>query len=117
MTLQQTIIIFDGDCRFFQASLKWLQKSLLVEAQAFQKANLAQYSLTRPECEKEVIAINNSVIYRGAKAVAMLLKLRGNPILAKIFDSKMGDSGYRWVAAHRNSLPIKTLTLILERIS
>ena len=117
MTLQQTIIIFDGECRFCQATLKWLQKSLQVEAQSFQKSNLAPYSLTRAECEKEVIAINSSVIYRGAKAVALLLKLRGNPILAKIFDSKIGDSGYRWVAAHRNSLPIKTLTLILERIS
>ena len=110
-------VIFDGECRFCIASLNWLRLKADINAHLFQQADLASFGLTRTECEKEVIAIIGGTTYRGAAAIAHLLSLRGNGILAHLITAsgKLGDASYHWVATHRNSLAIKALTVILER--
>jgi predicted DCC family thiol-disulfide oxidoreductase YuxK len=112
-------VIFDGECRFCIASLNWLRLKAEINAHPFQQADLASFGLTRPECEKEVIAIINGATYRGASAIAHLLALRGNGNLARLITAsgKLGDIAYHWVATHRNSLIIKALTHILERLA
>ena len=110
-------VIFDGECRFCIASLNWLRLKADINAHPFQQADLASFGLTRPECEKEVIALIDGKVYGGAQAVAQLLALRGNRGLSRYVraSGKLGDLGYHWVATHRNSLPIKVLTVLLER--
>jgi predicted DCC family thiol-disulfide oxidoreductase YuxK len=112
-------VIFDGECRFCIASLNWLRLKANLNAYPFQQADLASFGLTRPECEKEVIALIDSTTYRGASAIAHLLALRGNGNLSRLITAsgKLGDFAYDWVATHRNSLVIKALTLILERLA
>jgi predicted DCC family thiol-disulfide oxidoreductase YuxK len=112
-------VIFDGECRFCIASLNWLCLKANLNAHPFQQADLASFGLTLPECEKEVIAIIHGTTYRGASAIAHLLALRGNRNLARLITAsgKLGQSAYHWVATHRNSLVIKALTLILERLA
>ena len=51
----------------------------------------------------------------GAAAIAFLLKRRGNRIqsgLIKI-SGPLGRWGYRWIADHRNSWPVKSATKVL----
>ncbi len=112
-------VIFDGECRFCIASLNWLRLKASLNAHPFQEADLASFGLTRPECEKEVIALIDGTTHRGAAAIAHLLALRGNRNLARLIaaSGKLGDIAYHWVATHRNSLVIKALTRILERIA
>ena len=110
-------VIFDGECRFCLASLTWLRSNLDIDAYPFQSADLAGFHLTRAQCEREVIALIDGKVYGGAQAVAQLLALRGNRSLSRCVraSGKLGDLGYHWVATHRNSLPIKALTGLLER--
>ncbi len=112
-------VIFDGECRFCIASLNWLRLKADINAYPFQEADLAVHGLTRAECEKEVIAIINGTTYRGAAAIAHLLALRGNGNLSRLITAsgKLGDATYHWVATHRNSLVIKALTRLLERLA
>ena len=112
-------VIFDGECSFCTASLNWLRLKADINAHPFQQADLASFGLTRAECEKEVIALINGTTYRGATAIAHLLGLRGNGNLSRLITTsgKLGDFAYHWVATHRNSLVIKALTRILERLA
>ena len=112
-------VIFDGECRFCIASLNWLRLKAEINAHPFQHADLTAHGLTRAECEKEVIAIISATTYRGAAAIAQLLALRGNRNLARLITAsgKLGDIAYHWVATHRNSLVIKALTRLLERLA
>ncbi|CAN2187677.1 COG3011 Predicted thiol-disulfide oxidoreductase [Candidatus Nanopelagicaceae bacterium] len=114
---KKATVIFDGECRFCLASLNWLRSNLDIDAHPFQSADLAHFHLTRAQCEKEVIALIDGTVYGGAQAVAQLLALRGNRNLSRYVKAsgKLGDLGYRWVATHRNSLPVKVLTVVLER--
>ena len=73
--------------------------------------------MTRDECAKEVVVYTTKVTYRGAAAVAYLLRARGNRLASIVITASgpLGRFGYHWVATHRNSPPIKLLTRILER--
>ena len=112
-------VIFDGECRFCIASLDWLRLKAHINAYPFQEADHASLGLTRAECEKEVITIIDGTTYRGASAIARLLEIRGNRNLSRliIVSGKLGDFGYRWVATHRSSLPIKILTRLFELLA
>ena len=113
----QIIVIYDGECRFCLASVKWLALKSEFKALPFQSADLALFNLTREECAKEVIAILNETTYRGAEAVAALLRARENRFLAALITASgfIGRAGYRWIASHRGSFLVKVLTKILER--
>ena len=109
-------VIYDGECSFCIASVNWLALELKFDAHPFQSTDLTRFNLTREECAKEVIAIINEKTYRGADAVANLLRARGNRALASTISASgfIGRSGYRWIASHRDSFLVKVLTKILE---
>ncbi len=117
MSLDEATVIYDGDCRLCQASVDWLQLKLDIAAEPFQRAHLERFGLTREECAKEVIVHTSKATYRGAAAVAYLLRARGNLLASLVITASgpLGRFGYHWVATHRNSPPIKLLTRILER--
>ncbi len=117
MSLDEATVIYDGDCRLCQASIDWLRLKLDIAAEPFQRAHLERFGLTRDECAKEVIVHTSSATYRGATAVAYLLRARGNRLASLLITASgpLGRFGYHWVATHRNSPPIKLLTRILER--
>ena len=117
MSLYEATLIYDGDCRFCQASVDWLRLKLNIAVEPFQRASLERFALTREECAKEVIVHTSSVTHRGAAAVAYLLRARGNRLASLVITASgpLGRYGYHWVATHRNSVPIKLLTRVLER--
>ncbi len=117
MSASEATLFYDGDCRLCQASVDWLCLRLEIAAVAFQSANLERFGLTREECAKEVIVHTASATYRGAAAVAYLLRARGNGFASILITASgpLGRFGYHWVATHRNSAPIKLLTRLLER--
>jgi predicted DCC family thiol-disulfide oxidoreductase YuxK len=117
VSLDEATVIYDGDCRLCQASVDWLQLKLDIAAEPFQRAHLERFGLTREECAKEVIVHTSKATYRGAAAVAYLLRARGNLLASLVITASgpLGRFGYHWVATHRNSLPIKLLTRLLER--
>jgi predicted DCC family thiol-disulfide oxidoreductase YuxK len=117
VSLDETIVIYDGDCRLCQASVDWLRLKLDIAAEPFQRAQLERFGVTPEECAKEVVVYTTKVTYRGAAAVAYLLRARGNRLASIVITASgpLGRFGYHWVATHRNSAPITLLTRILER--
>ena len=117
MSLDEATVIYDGDCRLCQASVNWLRLKLVIAAEPFQRAHLERFGVTRDECAKEVVVYTTKVTYRGAAAVAYLLRARGNRLASIVITASgpLGRYGYHWVATHRNSLAITLLTRILER--
>lgn len=119
MTEPTITVIYDGNCRLCNASVKWLQAKLQISALAYQDTDLSPYGLTQTQCEKEVFALADGQTYSGASAVAMLLKYRGNMVAAFLIakSGKISHLGYRWVASHRNSYAVKVLTVIIEKLN
>ena len=115
----EVTLIYDGECRFCAACLAWVKRKLEITSISFQEANLGQYGLVRSECEKSVFLVTKEANLSSAAAVVYLLELRGNSLLAWILQSsgRIGESGYRWVASHRDSLIIRMITKYLERTS
>jgi predicted DCC family thiol-disulfide oxidoreductase YuxK len=108
-------VIFDGDCEFCQQSVQWIQHKLVVEALAFQTADLETFNLTKEQCAKQVYVITDGEVYGGADAIRYLLKKRGNRIGAMLLGAtgNLGRAAYRWVASHRSSWVIKVATRVL----
>lgn len=112
-------VIYDGQCRLCRASIDWLQMKCEITALSFYEIDPKIYNLTLDECQRQVIAIQNEQLFKGAAAVAFLLDLRGNSATARLIrvTGPLGRFGYRWVSSHRNSPPVKALTRILERVT
>jgi predicted DCC family thiol-disulfide oxidoreductase YuxK len=108
-------VIFDGDCEFCQQSVKWIQRKLVVDAIAFQTADLQPFNLTKEQCAKQVYVVSDSITYAGADAIRYLLKKRGNKVSAFLLGATgiVGRAGYRWVASHRDSWVVKVATRVL----
>jgi predicted DCC family thiol-disulfide oxidoreductase YuxK len=108
-------VIFDGDCEFCQQSVTWIQRKLVVEAIAFQTADLQPFKLTKEQCAKQVYVVSDSITYSGADAIRYLLKKRGNRVGAILLGAtgNVGRAGYRWVASHRSSWVIRVATRVL----
>ena len=108
-------VIFDGDCEFCQQSVQWIQHKLVVQALAFQTADLQLFKLTREQCAKQVYVITDSEVYGGADAIRYLLKKRRNRVGAMLLGAtgNLGRAAYRWVASHRSSWVIKVATRVL----
>ena len=117
MSLDEATVIYDGECRLCQASVNWLRLKLDIATEPFQRAHLERFGVTREECAKEVVVHTPKATHRGAAAVAYLLRARGNRLASLLITASgpLGRFGYHWVATHRNSLPIKLLTRLLER--
>jgi predicted DCC family thiol-disulfide oxidoreductase YuxK len=112
-------VIYDGQCRLCNASINWLQLKCQITAHSFYEINPKDFQLTLEECQRQVIAIQGDRIYKGADAVAILLKHRGNTVMAALLEAcgPLGRAGYGWVANHRNSIPVRLLTRLLSRLS
>ena len=110
------MVIYDGLCNFCEQSLIWLQQKVVVDAMAFQRADLQPFNLTREQCAKQLYVITESDTYAGADAIRYLLHLRGNKTAAFLLGASggLGRTGYRWVASHRNTWPIKIATRVLS---
>ena len=117
--MSNATLIFDGECEFCRQSLTWLQKKLTVDAMAFQTADLLPFNLTREQCAKQLYVITDSDTYAGADAIRYLLRLRGNKTAAFLLGASgnLGRTGYRWVASHRNTWPIKVATRVLSYLN
>jgi len=113
---REIVVIYDGHCEFCEQSLIWLQQKVVVDAIAFQRADLQPFNLTREQCAKQLYVITDSDTYAGADAIRYLLRLRGNKTAAFLLGASggLGHIGYRWVASHRNTWPIKIATKVLS---
>ena len=111
------VVLTDGECRFCEATMKWVEQKLDLDAIAYQRADLGFYGLTYEECSQAVHVVHAGKVYVGADAIAYLLGRRGNYILGFIVRTSgpLGKFGYKWVASHRNSWLIRMATRILER--
>ena len=82
--MSEVIVIYDGLCQLCKNSVNWVGKKLEITAIAYQECDLSKYDLTLTECEKSVQVIYDKNRYQAAKAVSILLKLRGNLALAAV---------------------------------
>jgi len=117
--MSQITVIFDGQCQFCQQSVSWIQRKLAITALPFQTSDLSSFNLTREQCAKQVYVISAGITYGGAAAIAFLLKRRGNRIQSGLITAAgpIGRAGYRWVASHRNSIPVKLATRVLQYLN
>jgi len=113
----EVTVIYDGNCELCKSSVSWVQKRLHITALDFHTVELSKFGLSKEQCAREVFVITEYARYHGAQAVAYLLQRRGNTFLSRIFfaSGKFGEFGYRWVAIHRRSFPVKALAVLLER--
>ena len=113
--MNQITVIYDGQCGFCLQSVTWIQGKLQITALPFQTADLAPFNLTREQCAQQVYVISGSTTYAGADAIAFLLNQRGNKVLSLAIraSGKLGHAGYKWIATHRSSWPIKAATKLL----
>jgi predicted DCC family thiol-disulfide oxidoreductase YuxK len=113
--MSQITVIYDGQCEFCQQSVTWIQRTLEITAMPFQTSDLSSFNLTREQCAKQVFVISAGSTYGGAAAIAFLLKRRGNRIQSGLITASggIGRAGYRWIASHRNSWPVKLATKVL----
>ena len=117
--MSQITVIFDGQCEFCQQSVTWIKRKVAINELPFQTSDLTPFNLSKEECAKQVYVVSQGTTYGGAEAIAFLLNRRGNRLLwvsIKIL-GPLGRAGYRWIAAHRNSLPVKVATKILTKLN
>ncbi len=115
--MSEITVIYDGECALCISSLTWVKRRVAVSALAFQSADLGSFNLTRAQCAKELHVVVGGKIYKGAAAVAYLLGVRGNVVLAAVVKGSgvLGKFGYRWVAAHRGSVIVHMVKLLIGR--
>lgn len=111
------VVIYDGNCEFCFDCVQWVKAQTDVVALANQGINPADYGVTREQCEKSVVVINDGQIYFGAAAVAVILKACGHWLGAWLLRASggIGEAGYRYVASHRDGLLVKLLHRIIRR--
>jgi len=116
MGAQEITVIYDGQCRLCQNAISWVSKKIDITALDFHTTDLTQFQLSEDQCSREVFVITEGKRYSGAQAVAFLLKSRGNRFLSALItlSGPLGRFGYRWVASHRNSWPVKVLSHLLK---
>jgi predicted DCC family thiol-disulfide oxidoreductase YuxK len=115
--MREIFVIYDGQCELCQNSVFWVEKKLAITALDFHTAELSRFDLTKEQCAREVFVITRDSRASGAQAVALLLNLRGNKVLSKLItiSGPIARAGYKWVAANRNSVPVKILAKLIGR--
>ena len=113
----QIVVIYDGQCHFCQASIDWIEQKLVVDSKAFQQADLASYGLNFEQCAKAVHVVAGDKVLVGAAAIAYLMNNRGNRALSLVITTSgpFGRFGYKWIAAHRNSLLVNAVHRLLNQ--
>lgn len=119
MANNSVVVIYDGQCRLCRASINWLKSGCEVEAISFYDIEPEKYNVSLADCQSQVIAIVESQIFKGAAAVAALMAQRGNRATAAFIRASglIGRATYRWISTNRNSVPVKALTRILEKLT
>ena len=117
--MSQITVIFDGQCHFCQQSVTWIARKLTITALPFQTSDLAPFNLSKEQCAKQVYVISQGTTYGGAAAIAFLLKQRGNRIQSGLITASgpIGRASYGWIVSHRNSIPVKLATRILQYLN
>ena len=112
----EVIVIYDGECGLCRNSIFWIEKKLKINALDFHTTDLSKFNLTSEQCSREVFVLADGKTLSGAKAVAFLLKCRGNRVLSTFItlSGPIGRSSYKWVAGNRNSVPVKLLSKLLK---
>ncbi len=108
-------VIFDGQCEFCKNCITWVSKKLPVNAIAYQGADLSAFGLTIDQCAKQVYVIDGQSKYGGIAAVRYLLRKRRNYLIYLLLTiaGPLGNYGYKWVAANRNSKLVKLLNRVV----
>jgi predicted DCC family thiol-disulfide oxidoreductase YuxK len=114
--MTEIVVIYDGKCELCKNSIFWIEKKLKIKALDFHTTNLAKFNLTFEQCSREVFVLADAKIFSGAKAVAFLLRRRGNKFLYLLItlSGPLGRIGYQWVARNRSSAPVKLLSRLLK---
>jgi predicted DCC family thiol-disulfide oxidoreductase YuxK len=117
--MTQITVIFDGECEFCKQSVNWIARKTTITALPFQTSDLTPFNLTKGQCAKQVYVVSQGTTYGGADAIAQLLKQRGNRLLWLLIkvSGPLGRNGYRWIAGHRNSIPVKLATRLLRNLN
>ena len=112
----EVIVIYDGECGLCRNSIFWIEKKLKINALDFHTTDLSKFNLTSEQCSREVFVLADAKILSGAKAVAFLLRRRGNKFLSLLItlSGPLGRIGYQWVARNRSSAPVKLLSRFLK---
>ena len=113
----QIVVIYDGQCQFCQASIDWIKQKLAVDVKPFQEAELNLYGLTYDQCSQSVHVVAEDKVIAGAAAIAFLMNKRGNRALSLLITTSgpFGRFGYKWIAAHRNSLLVEVVHRLLNQ--
>ena len=114
--MTEIIVIYDGKCELCKNSIFWIKKKLKIKALDFHTADLSKFNLTFEQCSREVFVLADEKVFSGAKAVAFLLRRRGNKFLSLLItlSGPLGRIGYRWVARNRSSALVKLLSRDLK---
>ena len=114
--MTETVVIFDGKCELCKNSIFWIEKKLKIKALDFHTTDLTKFNLTLDQCAREVFVLADKKTFSGAKAVAFLLRRRGNKFLSLLItlSGPLGRVGYQWVARNRSSVPVKLLGRLLK---
>jgi predicted DCC family thiol-disulfide oxidoreductase YuxK len=115
--MSEIVVIYDGQCELCRNSISWIQKKLDITALDFHIADLSILDLTKEQCSREVFVVTQNARASGASAVALLLNRRGNKFLATLItiSGPIARTGYKWIAANRNSILVRVLTLLIGR--
>ena len=110
-------VIFDGQCDLCKNAISWVSRKLVINAIDFHTADLSAFAVTREQCAREVFVYCEQNQWRGAAAVAFLLKKRGNRFAGALITAlgPVSRFGYRWIASHRNTLVVKALSRLLAQ--
>ena len=114
--MSKVVVIYDGKCELCKNSVHWIEKKLEIKALDFHTADLSKFNLTFEQCSREVFVLADEKVFSGAKAVAFLLRCRGNKFLSLLItlSGPLGRIGYKWVAHNRSSAPVKLLSRLLK---
>ena len=114
--MTEIVVIYDGKCELCKNSIFWIEKKLEIKALDFHTADLSKFNLTFEQCSREVFVLADAKMFSGAKAVAFLLRRRGNKFLSLLItlSGPLGRIGYNWVARNRSSAPVKLLSRLLK---
>ena len=114
--MSEVVVIYDGKCELCKNSVYWIEKKLEIKALDFHTADLSKFNLTFEQCSREVFVLADEKVFSGAKAVAFLLRCRGNKFLSLLItlSGPLGRIGYKWVASNRSSAPVKLLSRLLK---
>jgi predicted DCC family thiol-disulfide oxidoreductase YuxK len=114
--MNEIVVVYDGKCELCKNSIFWIEKKLKVKALDFHTADLNKINLSFEQCSREVFVLAEEKVFSGAKAVAYLLRRRGNKSLYLLItlSGPLGRIGYKWVARNRSSAPVKLLSRFLK---